>query len=86
MLEIGPEWGRLRRPRELDAEAETARETENLVARGGDSGRGPAHGEGDRRCRRGGAAEFQKSSFSNKRTLGNFRRAANNDPSETLIN
>jgi hypothetical protein len=44
-----------------DAEAETARETENLVAWGGDSGRGPARGEGDRRCRRargGGISEI----------------------------
>ena len=39
LLEIWPECRRLRRPRELDAEAETARKTENLGAWGGESGR-----------------------------------------------
>jgi hypothetical protein len=58
VLEIGPEWRRLRRSRGLDAEAETARETENLVAWGGEPGRGPARVEGGPGCRRGGAAEF----------------------------
>jgi len=37
VLEGGPEWLRLRRSRRLDAEAETARETENLEIWGGES-------------------------------------------------
>ena len=55
LLEIGPEWRRLRRHGSWDAEAETARETENLGAWGGESGRGPAWGR---------ATGIQKFSFS----------------------
>jgi hypothetical protein len=40
VLEIGPEWRRLRRDGVGDAGGETARETENLASWGGASGRG----------------------------------------------
>ena len=40
MLEIGPEWGGLRQDGGWDAGGEAARETENLAAWGGESGRG----------------------------------------------
>ena len=62
VLEIGPEWRRLGRPRGRDAEAETARETENLGAWGGESSRGPARvegGPGSRRGRGGGISAIQ---------------------------
>ena len=86
LLEIGPEWRRSRRPRDRDAEAETARETENLGAWGGESGRGPARVGENPGCRGGGgAAEFQKSSFSKKRTLGNLHWGSVVHPKETLM-
>jgi hypothetical protein len=64
VLEIGPEWPRLRRHGGRDAGRETTRESANLAAWGGDSGRGPARGEGDRGRRGGGAAGFQVFRFS----------------------
>ena len=86
MLEIGPERRRLSRPRELDAEGEMGPEAVILAAWGGESGRGPARVEGGRRgTGGGGAAEFQKSSFSKKRTLGNLHWGSVVDPTETLM-
>jgi len=41
VLEIGPEWRRLRRPRDRDAEAETCPEAGNPVTRRCQSGRSP---------------------------------------------
>ena len=49
-------WGR-------DAEAETARETENLAVWGGESGRGPARVEKIPGCREARAAGFQNFSI-----------------------
>jgi hypothetical protein len=63
VLEIWPEYCRLRRHGNRDAEAETARETENPGAWGGESGRGPARGEGKPGCRWGGVPEIQVFSF-----------------------
>ena len=58
MPRFAPAWG-------LGAEAETGPEAVNLAAWGGESGRGPARGEGSRTSV-GGPAEFQ---FFGKRTF-----------------
>ena len=64
VLEIRPECRRSRRDGCRDAEGETARETENLGAWGGESGRGPARVEGDPGCRGGvGRRNFRFSVF-----------------------
>jgi hypothetical protein len=70
VLEIGSEWRRLRRPGGRDAEAETARETENLAVWGGESGRGPARVGENPGCRRG---EGGRISVFRERTLRNLR-------------
>ena len=77
LLEIRPEGRVSRRPRGRDAEAETARETENLVAWGGESGRDGANG-GE------GPAEFQKFSFSKKRTPRFLHWGSLVDPKQTF--
>jgi hypothetical protein len=78
VLEIGPEWRRFYRHGNRDAEAETARETENLVAWGGESGRSPARGEGDSRASGGGRISgFQ---IFRERTLRFSGQGSLNDP------
>jgi len=64
LLEIGPEWRRLRWPRGLDAGAETGPEAVNLGAWGGESGRGPARVEKIPGAGEARAAGFQECSFS----------------------
>jgi hypothetical protein len=61
VLEIGPERRRFRRDGGREAGGETTRETENLAAWGGESGRGPARGEGDSRA--SGGQDFRFSDF-----------------------
>jgi hypothetical protein len=56
--ESGPERRRFRRPRELDAEAETGPEVGDFAAGSGESGWGPAGGAG---IRGGGVAEIAES-------------------------
>ena len=71
--------------RELDAEAETARETENLAAWGGESGRGQARGEADPGCRRGrggrisGFQIFRKRTFERRAVDGKYRHKADTE-------
>ncbi len=62
LLEIGPERRRFRRHGNRDAEAETPRETENLAAWNGDSGRGPARGR-SRVLEGAGRQNFKNSVF-----------------------
>ena len=53
-----------------DGGGETARETENLAAWGGESGRGPARGAG---IRGAGAAEFPKADPHELTASGSYR-------------
>jgi len=86
VLEIGPEWRRFRRPRDRDAEAETARETENLGAWGGESGRGPARASREiQRAGGGRRGRISEVQFFGERTLRKLPQAAKTDPQETLV-
>ena len=62
-LESGPEWRRLGRHGGWDGGSEIAPEAVNLAAWGGDSGRGPALGEGDP-GRRGWSGRISESGHS----------------------
>ena len=75
VLEIGPEWRRFRRRGAGDAGTETARETENLGAWGGESGRVPARVEGDPGRRRGRGGRISGFQIFRERTFE--RRAVN---------
>jgi hypothetical protein len=69
VLEIGPERRRFRRDGGREAGGETTRETENLAAWGGESGRGPACGEGDSRASGGRGGRISEFQFFGKRTF-----------------
>ena len=63
VLEIGPEWRRLRRDGGWVAEAVAARETENLAVWGGESGRGSARVGKISDAERRGRQNFRNSVF-----------------------
>ena len=60
MLESGPEWRDFRPAWGLGADGETESEVANLVAWGGESGRGPARGERSRVPEGVGVQNFSK--------------------------
>jgi hypothetical protein len=66
-----------------EAGGETTRETENLAAWGGDSGRGPARGEGDSRASGGRGGRISGFQIFRKRALRFSGQGSLNDPQRT---